>query len=89
MGIQIINGKKYLDKHVLECLITAAGDKKTSFEKELAKLDAKQERRNAIQRAVQARQAEFYGLPPNQMGEKRKKIEDEEIEKIDTITPEA
>lgn len=89
MGIHYVNGKKYLDKQIIECFITCAGDKKTSFEKELAKLDAIQERRNQIGKAVLLRQNEFFGLPPNQMLEKRKKIEDEEIAKIDAIKPEA
>lgn len=83
MGIFYINGKKYLDKQIIEALISAAVGTKADFQKTLDAMDAKQERRNKIGNAVLLRQNEFFGLPPLQMVEKRKKIEDEEIAKID------
>lgn len=77
-----INGKKYLMKHILQMIVDSHVNGK-KFDELLAEFDAAQDRRNKIQKAVQARQGEFYGKPADRMAEIRERIEKEEGEKID------
>jgi len=75
--IYIVNGKKYLDKQIIEALIASAQGTKGDFQKYLDAEDEKQTRRNFIQAHVQMRQAEFFGKPADRHKEIREKIEAE------------
>jgi len=75
--IYYVNGKKYLDKQIIEALIAQARGAKGDFQKYLDAEDEKQTRRNFIGTHIQMRQAELIGKPADRMEEIRKKIEAE------------